>query len=329
MAPWDQSNPSQPSLLDLLTASAWAPPNLRLFGDGVAASGWDRFPLASSASTRGPDAESASASNRASPANVLSNGGAIAASDVPLDGPGAAPISWESFPLAQPATEILASSHLAPFSSSAEAGGAGTSALPHTPIVAERSEQPLAPPPLAPPPVAPRPAVRPPPISLPLWQRIAAAPVGLTSALATAILLGSTIRTAKREDDEFHPQYVIRGGISAPRSLQDNTANLAPLRMPNEYGMSSSTAPPPMKPEDILAVPKYPGNRQYSYTILPELTALGYRLEPTPTRDNPLHSSILLAPGQTQLTEAQAKALSAIFRRKPNPYFDPSYVRPR
>jgi hypothetical protein len=208
-------------------------------------------------------------------------------------------------------------------------GGAATSASPHIPIVAKRSEGPLAPPPLAPPPVAPPPTVPPPPVPLPLWQRIAAAPVGLTGALATAILLGSTIRTAKREDDEFHPQYVIRGGISAPGSLQDNTANLAPLRMPNEYGMSSSTAPPPMGPEDILAVPKYPGNRQYSYTILPELNALGYRLEPTPTRDNPLHSSILLAPGETQLTEAQAQALSAIFRRRPNPYFDPSYPRPR
>ena len=31
MAPWDPSYPSQPSLLDLVRASAWAPPNLPLF----------------------------------------------------------------------------------------------------------------------------------------------------------------------------------------------------------------------------------------------------------------------------------------------------------
>jgi hypothetical protein len=95
---------SLPSLLDLVRASASAPPNLPLLGDGVARSGWDRFPLASSASIRGPDAESAAASNSASAANVLSNGGAIAGSDVPPEDPGGAPMSWDSFPLAQPAT---------------------------------------------------------------------------------------------------------------------------------------------------------------------------------------------------------------------------------
>lgn len=31
MAPWDPSYPSQPSLLDLVRANAWAPPNLPLF----------------------------------------------------------------------------------------------------------------------------------------------------------------------------------------------------------------------------------------------------------------------------------------------------------
>jgi|ERR1051325_3284407 hypothetical protein len=128
---------------------------------------------------------------------------------------------------------------------------------------------------------------------------------------------------AGRKEDEFHPQYVIRAGTSKPGSLQGNTKNLSPIGMPNEYGMSSSTAPPPMKPEDILAIPKYTTYGQYSWTILPELDALGYRLEPSPTRSNPLHSSILLPPGQTELTDAQAQALSAIFRRRPNPYYIP------
>lgn len=41
-------------------------------------------------------------------------------------------------------------------------------------------------------------------------------PLGLTGALATASLLATTTRTAEPEDDEFHPQYVVRGGPSSP-----------------------------------------------------------------------------------------------------------------
>jgi hypothetical protein len=114
-----------PGWLDPLVAAAWAPPKLPLFDSGLPRSAWDRFPLVPAATSRSPDpaTAAASASGSASAANIWPNGGALAAPDLPLDSPGAAPISWDSFPLAQTKTE--ASSPLAPANPTA-----GTPALP-------------------------------------------------------------------------------------------------------------------------------------------------------------------------------------------------------
>src|SRR5690242_12096085 len=109
------ANPLYPfNWLDAMRANAWAPPSLPLLGDGVARSAWDRFPRADAASARSPDPESAAASARSSATDVMASGGATGGSDVTLDGPRAAPMSWDSFPLAQPTTGVLAGSRLAP-----------------------------------------------------------------------------------------------------------------------------------------------------------------------------------------------------------------------
>jgi hypothetical protein len=185
----------------------------------------------------------------------------------------------------------------------------------------------LAPnPPPAPPAVMPRPFA-PPPVEAPLWQRFLRVPLTAagtaTGALAGAMLLGSTTRTANPEDDEFHPQYVVRGGRSEPRPLQNNVSELTKLGLAGEHGMSSSSAPD-LNVDQIAAVARYP-NSEISYTILPELLALGYRLVPTGNGRNPLHASILLRPGESELTDEQAAALSALFaqHRLPNPYIMP------
>ena len=149
-------------------------------------------------------------------------------------------------------------------------------------------------------------------------------PLGLTGAAATTALLASTTRTARPEDDEFHPQYVVRGGLWSPRSLQDNTKELTEVGLPGQYGMSSTSAPN-MSVDQLAAVARYP-NAQLSYTIVPELNGLGYRVEPTPRPlTNPLHASILLPPGEPELTDAQAATLSALFGQHiiPNPYQTP------
>jgi hypothetical protein len=143
------------------------------------------------------------------------------------------------------------------------------------------------------------------------------------SALATAILLGLTTRTARPEDDEFHPQYVVRGGESKPKDLRENYQNLKDVEMPGLYGMSSSSAPE-LSVDQIAAVARYP-NGQISYTIVPEVNALGYDVLPTPILKNPLHASIVDAPGISELSDDRAAALSVLFRRHiiPNPYRAP------
>jgi hypothetical protein len=85
----------------------------------------------------------------------------------------------------------------------------------------------------------------------------------------------------------------------------------------------SSTSSPNMSVDQLAAVARYP-NREISFTIVPELNGLGYRVEPTPRPPrNPLHATIFLPPGQTELSDEQAKALSSIFKIERNPYQAP------
>jgi hypothetical protein len=71
-------------------------------------------------------------------------------------------------------------------------------------------------------------------------------------------------------------------------------------------------------------VARYP-NGEISYTIVPEVNALGYDVLPTPILKNPLHASIVDAPGISELSDDRAAALSVLFRRHiiPNPYRAP------
>jgi hypothetical protein len=93
--------------------------------------------------------------------------------------------------------------------------------------------------------------------------------------------------------------------------LQSNTRELTRIGMPGQYGMSSTSARN-MSVDQLAAVARYP-NEQISYTVLPEVKALGYRVVPTGNADNPLHASILLPPRETVLTDPKAAALSALF----------------
>jgi hypothetical protein len=76
---------------------------------------------------------------------------------------------------------------------------------------------------------------------------------------------------------------------------------------------------PGLSVDQIAAAARYP-NGTISYTIVPELNGLGYRVVPTGNTGNPLHASIVLPAGQSVLTDEQAAALSALFRVAPNPY---------
>jgi hypothetical protein len=110
-------------------------------------------------------------------------------------------------------------------------------------------------------------------------------------------------------------QYVVRGGLSAAGSL--DVKELSRLGLPERYGLSASSAPPPATVEQIATVAAYP-NPMISYTTSYALQAQGYTIVATPTT-NPLHVSILLPQGQTQLSRAQAQAFSALFTRQLNP----------
>jgi hypothetical protein len=164
----------------------------------------------------------------------------------------------------------------------------------------------------------------PPPVAAPEapLSRVPKAPVSAvgaaTAALAAAILAATTTRTAEPEDDELW--YVLRGGASRPRDLQRNTQELSDIGLPGQYGMSSTSARN-MSVDQLAAVAKYP-NEQISYTVLPEVKALGYRVVPTRTARNPLHASILLPPPETELTDPKAAKLSALFAPNviTNPY---------
>jgi RHS repeat-associated protein len=151
--------------------------------------------------------------------------------------------------------------------------------------------------------------------------RAAAAAAGafaLPLAIATGILAVTSTSTAGRSQDEV--QYVVRGGISSPSTLQTGVRELTPLGLPGQYGISSSTGAN-MSVNQIATIANYP-HENLTYTTTQELSGIGYQVQPTPTR-NPLHASILLPPGQASLTNEQAATLSGLFapNRVPNPSY--------
>ena len=167
---------------------------------------------------------------------------------------------------------------------------------------------------------------------LPAWTRGVLLPLSATGALAAAIMLGSTTRTARKEDDEFHPQYVVRGGLAEPKNLQGNVSELIPEGHPGLYGISTGMDPNSRLDPGQIAIGADIRNRQLSYTIAPELEALGYGTIPTPILPKqPLHSSTLLRPGETSLSDVEAAKLNALFsqHRMLNPNFKPEPKVPK
>lgn len=123
-------------------------------------------------------------------------------------------------------------------------------------------------------------------------------------------------------NDEYRPQYVVRGGISEAKTLQTNIDELSDYGMPGRYGISSNSLPPPASADDIaMAAPNLSGRKMISQTTDQQLSALGFQIKQT--GPNPMHYSILLPPGQTSLTREQAEALSDLFAKRPNPAFKP------
>jgi hypothetical protein len=122
------------------------------------------------------------------------------------------------------------------------------------------------------------------------------------------------------------PQYVVRGGLSEPKFLQDNAGELIKEGHPGLYGISSWMDPNSrLTPEPIAIASDIP-HRQLTYTFWPDLDALGYKTIPTPYDDKLLHASILLKPGETTLSEPDAKKISALLKQNLIP--NPNFVKP-
>lgn len=79
-----------------------------------------------------------------------------------------------------------------------------------------------------------------------------------------------------------------------------------------------------MSAYQIAVIANYP-HPWITYSTAQQLAALGYQVVTTPTRSNPLHSTILLPRGVAGLSDAQAAALSMLFfpNRLANPTFAP------
>jgi RHS repeat-associated protein len=135
----------------------------------------------------------------------------------------------------------------------------------------------------------------------------------LASRVATGI--GGVLVWNKTADDDTcedggcRGQYVVRGGLSMPESFRVD--ELTRLGLPGRYGVSVSTAPN-LSVEQIAMVAQYP-HPKITYTYLQNIRMAGFEVVPTPT-GNPLHASIILPAGQTDLTPAQRAILSGNFR---------------
>jgi RHS repeat-associated protein len=147
-------------------------------------------------------------------------------------------------------------------------------------------------------------------------------PLAVATVIASVGLALSSTSTADRVQDEV--QYVVRGGISSPTTLQRGVDELTPLRLPGVYGISSSTGVN-MSVSQIAEIANYP-HENLTYTTTQELSGIGYQVQPTPT-GNLLHASILLPPGQSSLTNEQAATLSGLFA--PNRVLNPNFTSGR
>lgn len=78
-----------------------------------------------------------------------------------------------------------------------------------------------------------------------------------------------------------------------------------------------------MTPDQIAQRAQF-GNGQITYTIKRAINGLGFPVEPTGSQVR-LHHSIVLPPGQDDLSDAQRGALSTLFRlnQMPNLYKPP------
>jgi hypothetical protein len=122
------------------------------------------------------------------------------------------------------------------------------------------------------------------------------------------------------------PQYVVRGGLSAPETLRRNASELIEEGHPGSYGISSAMDPNSKLEPGAVAAGANIQHPNLTYSTWPELNDIGYKTIPTPLPGRPLHASILLKPGETMLSPEEAKALSDLLQQNLVP--NPNYVKP-
>jgi hypothetical protein len=138
--------------------------------------------------------------------------------------------------------------------------------------------------------------------------------------------LAQTLPRASAAEADFHPHWVVRGGLSEPRNLQDNVSELLKEGHPGSYGISSAMDPNGVFSPEAIAVINNLKNRQLTYNTAPVLNGKGYESIPTPLPGQPLHASILLKPGETTLSPEEAELLSKLLQQ--NRTLNPNFVKP-
>ena len=152
--------------------------------------------------------------------------------------------------------------------------------------------------------------------AVPAAEAVAAMGVG---PLLAALASGAAVLFYPSEigDDSCTPpncnnQYAIRGGMAAPKNLQDGVAVVKGFEPMTGFSVTSA---PNMTLDQLARYAQYP-NAMISFTTTQELARMGYPVASTPQfrqYPDPLHSTV-----QTPmpLPDAEAQAISGAFRQK-------------
>lgn len=149
-----------------------------------------------------------------------------------------------------------------------------------------------------------------------------AVPVAATTATASETAAAGALRVLglaasylllSGDSPKKPDQYVVRGGRATPQNLMDGSTSF-PYKGKTMSGFSVSSAPG-VSVQDLAAAGNYK-NGEISYTTTGKLEKLGVPVTPTPTSNNALHAT---AGVNVPLDPAKAAAISAAFKRIPNP----------
>jgi RHS repeat-associated protein len=135
---------------------------------------------------------------------------------------------------------------------------------------------------------------------------------------------GLAVSVAGSTTSNQKPNWVVRGGLSAPDVLQANYRER--LAVPGLFGFSVQYAPGTGLTEDQLAIAGQFPNTQITYaedtTLLAVATSLGYTAAIIPSPGRGFHATFTVSRGGVvlkQLPDDLAKALSGAFKSKRNP----------